>query len=74
MANILYLARSVGTSLSSYLTDKQVIDDESLFVVRKMENIPTGFSIIVSILVFVNILGAGDKPKLTVTIDQCGEL
>ena len=37
----------------------KVIDEESLLVVRKMENIP---------------VGAGNKPKLPVTIDQCGEL
>lgn len=37
----------------------KVLDDESMLVVRKIENVP---------------VGQGDKPKLTVTIDQCGEL
>lgn len=37
----------------------KVIDEESLLVVRKIENVPTG---------------AGNKPKLPVTIEQCGEL
>ncbi len=37
----------------------KVIDEESMLVVRKIENIP------------VNV---GDKPKFPVVIDQCGEL
>lgn len=37
----------------------KVIDEESLLIVRKMENVPTG---------------GNDKPKLAITIDQCGEL
>lgn len=37
----------------------KVLDDESMLVVRKIENVP---------------VGQGDKPKLSVTIDQCGEL
>lgn len=37
----------------------KVLDDESLLVVRKIENVPAG---------------SGNKPKLPVTIDQCGEL
>ena len=37
----------------------KVIDEESLFVVRKIENVP---------------VGAGNKPKLPVVISQCGEL
>jgi len=37
----------------------KVIDEESLLVVRKMENIP---------------VGAGNKPKLPVVIEQSGEL
>lgn len=37
----------------------KVVDDESLLVVRKIENVPSG---------------AGNKPKLDVEIVQCGEL
>ena len=37
----------------------KVIDEESLLVLRKIENIP---------------VGAGNKPKLPVAIEQCGEL
>lgn len=37
----------------------KVIVEDSLFVVRKMENIP---------------VGAGNKPKLHVVIEQSGEL
>ncbi len=37
----------------------KVLDEESMLVVRKIENIP---------------VGSGDKPKFPVTIDQCGEL
>jgi peptidyl-prolyl isomerase H (cyclophilin H) len=37
----------------------KVVDDESLLVVRKIENVPAG---------------AGNKPKLDVEISQCGEL
>ena len=37
----------------------KVIDEDSMLVVRKVENVP---------------VGAGSKPKLPVTIDQCGEL
>jgi len=37
----------------------KVLDEESLLVVRKMENVPTGVA---------------NKPKLTVTVEQCGEL
>lgn len=37
----------------------KVIDEDSLLVVRKIENVPSG---------------AGNKPKLPVVIDQCGEL
>ena len=37
----------------------KVIDEESLLVVRKIENVPTG---------------ANNRPKLDVTIEQCGEL
>jgi peptidyl-prolyl isomerase H (cyclophilin H) len=37
----------------------KVIDEESMLVVRKVENVPAG---------------AGSKPKLPVQIDQCGEL
>lgn len=37
----------------------KVLDEESLLVVRKIENVPTG---------------ANNRPKLDVTIEQCGEL
>ena len=37
----------------------KVIDEDSMLVVRKIENVP---------------VAAGDKPKLPVLIDQCGEL
>jgi peptidyl-prolyl isomerase H (cyclophilin H) len=37
----------------------KVMDEDSILVVRKIENIP---------------VGANDKPKLPVTIEQCGEL
>jgi peptidyl-prolyl isomerase H (cyclophilin H) len=37
----------------------KVIDEDSILVVRKIENIP---------------VGQGDKPKLPVVIEQCGEL
>lgn len=37
----------------------KVLDEESMLVVRKIENVP---------------VGQGDKPKLSVTIEQCGEL
>ncbi|RYG66464.1 peptidylprolyl isomerase [archaeon] len=37
----------------------KVLDDASLLVVRKIENVPSG---------------PNDKPKLPVTIEQCGEL
>mmetsp|Transcript_25104 Transcript_25104/g.42392 ORF Transcript_25104/g.42392 Transcript_25104/m.42392 type:complete len:183 (+) Transcript_25104:35-583(+) len=37
----------------------KVIDEDSLLVVRKIENVPTG---------------ANNKPKLDVAIEQCGEL
>jgi peptidyl-prolyl isomerase H (cyclophilin H) len=37
----------------------KVLDEASLLVVRKIENVP---------------VGGGDKPKLPVSIDQCGEL
>lgn len=37
----------------------KVLDEASMFVVRKLENVPTG---------------TGDKPKLHIVIDQCGEL
>lgn len=37
----------------------KVLDEESMLVVRKIENVP---------------VGSGDKPKLPVTIEQCGEL
>jgi peptidyl-prolyl isomerase H (cyclophilin H) len=37
----------------------KVIDEESMLVVRKIENVPCG---------------QGNKPKLPVTIEQCGEL
>jgi peptidyl-prolyl isomerase H (cyclophilin H) len=37
----------------------KVIDEESLLVVRKVENVP---------------VGAANKPKLPVVIEQCGEL
>ena len=37
----------------------KVLDEDSLLVVRKIENIP---------------VGNNDKPKLGVTIEQCGEL
>ena len=47
-----------------WLNDKHVvfgkiIDEESLMVMRKIENIP---------------VGVGNKPKLPVIIEQCGEL
>jgi peptidyl-prolyl isomerase H (cyclophilin H) len=35
------------------------LDEDSLLVLRKVENVPTG---------------AGNKPKLPVVIEQCGEL
>ena len=38
----------------------KVIDEESLLVVRKIENIPTSTG--------------NDRPKLPVNIEQCGEL
>lgn len=38
----------------------KVIDEESLLVVRKVENVP--------------VAPTGNKPKLPVVIDQCGEL
>jgi hypothetical protein len=37
----------------------QVIDEESLLVVRKIENVPAA---------------SNNKPKLDVSIEQCGEL
>jgi peptidyl-prolyl isomerase H (cyclophilin H) len=37
----------------------KVVDEESLLVVRKIENVPSG---------------AGNKPKLDIEIEQCGEL
>lgn len=37
----------------------KVLDEDSMLVVRKIENVPVGTS---------------DKPKLPVTIEQCGEL
>ena len=37
----------------------KVIDEDSLLVLRKIENVP---------------VAAGNKPKLPVTIDECGEL
>ncbi len=37
----------------------KVLDEESLLVVRKIENVPTG---------------AGNKPKLPVIIENCGEM
>lgn len=37
----------------------KVIDEDSMLVVRKVENVP---------------VGANSKPKLPVTIEQCGEL
>ncbi len=37
----------------------KVVDEDSMLVVRKMENIP---------------VGANSKPKLPVLIEQCGEL
>jgi peptidyl-prolyl isomerase H (cyclophilin H) len=47
-----------------WLNDKHVvfgkiIDEESLLVMRKIENIP---------------VGVGNKPKLSVVVEQCGEL
>jgi peptidyl-prolyl isomerase H (cyclophilin H) len=38
----------------------KLIDEDSLLVLRKIENVPTA--------------GTGNKPKLPVIIDQCGEL
>lgn len=37
----------------------KVLDEDSMLVVRKIENVP---------------VGSGDKPKLSVTIEQSGEL
>eukprot|EP00607_Mallomonas_marina_P007518 CAMPEP_0182417264 /NCGR_PEP_ID=MMETSP1167-20130531/1692_1 /TAXON_ID=2988 /ORGANISM="Mallomonas Sp, Strain CCMP3275" /LENGTH=182 /DNA_ID=CAMNT_0024590683 /DNA_START=44 /DNA_END=592 /DNA_ORIENTATION=+ len=37
----------------------KVVDEESLLVIRKMESVPAG---------------VGNKPKLSVTVEQCGEL
>jgi peptidyl-prolyl isomerase H (cyclophilin H) len=37
----------------------KIIDEESLLVLRKIENVP---------------VGAGNKPKIPVSIEQCGEL
>jgi peptidyl-prolyl isomerase H (cyclophilin H) len=37
----------------------KVVDEESLLVVRKMENVP---------------VGSASRPKLPITIEQCGEL
>ncbi len=37
----------------------KLLDDDSMLVMRKMENVP---------------VGQGNKPKLPVTIEQCGEL
>ena len=37
----------------------KVIDEDSLLVVRKIENIP---------------VAAANKPKIPVTVDECGEL
>jgi peptidyl-prolyl isomerase H (cyclophilin H) len=37
----------------------KVIDEDSILVVRKVENVP---------------VGANNKPKLPVVIEQCGEL
>jgi peptidyl-prolyl isomerase H (cyclophilin H) len=37
----------------------KLLDEDSMLVVRKIENVP---------------VGSGDKPKLTVAIEQCGEL
>lgn len=38
----------------------KVLDEDSLLVVRKIENVPAG--------------GAGNKPKLPVVVENCGEL
>ena len=38
----------------------KIMDEESLLVVRKIENVPTA--------------KPGDQPKMAVVIDQCGEL
>lgn len=37
----------------------KLLDEESLFVLRKIENVQ---------------VGASNKPKLSVTIEECGEL
>lgn len=37
----------------------KVLDEASLLVVRKIENVP---------------VGVGNKPKLPVTVTECGEL
>ena len=49
---------------TEHLDDKHVVfgkvlDEESMFIVRKIENVP---------------VGGGNKPKLPIVIEECGEL
>jgi hypothetical protein len=70
------LFTSVLECIASYC--HQVIDEESLLVVRKIENVPTGLLVYyVVIYLMGSVLFAGtsaNKPKLDVEIEQCGEL
>ena len=45
--------------LGKHVVFGKVLDEESLLVIRKVENVPVGLN---------------NKPKLPVTIDECGEL
>lgn len=45
--------------LGKHVVFGKVIDEDSLLVVRKIENIP---------------VATANKPKIPVTVDECGEL
>ena len=58
-------SRSFSYALADWLDGKHVVfgkvmDSESMLVVRKIENVPTG--------------GKGNRPQLEVVISECGEL